>query len=236
MIRKSFTLIELLVVIAIIAILAAMLLPALSAARERARATNCLGIMTNIGKSITFYADDFNDYLPPGGENMWYANPMSYDIPGRMMASYWPEDNKDALFGTYNNTVESRYVCPSSGGIKESVNTWANYKLFYTYGYNQNFSFKANERPDSFRVRGKFVDPGNLLVMADYTSRSAPTWHFWDNSSDTHLAVRHNNALNVLFGDGHCEARQKQEIPTTYASRNGTFWHPQATKNDIWGT
>ncbi len=91
---RQFTLIELLIVIAIIAILAAMLLPALNKARERARSTECISKIKQLSMSVFSYSDDFNGYAPVsqkynGLNHVWsrtlwragYAQPKMFHCP-----------------------------------------------------------------------------------------------------------------------------------------------------------
>ncbi len=79
--NRGFTLIELLVVIAIIAILAGMLLPALSKAKEKAKRTKCMSSLRQVGIASQMYADDNNNILPPMVDNRNQVGNWSWDMP-----------------------------------------------------------------------------------------------------------------------------------------------------------
>ena len=106
--KKEFTLVELLIVIAIIAILAAMLLPALQQARARAKERACTGNLKQIGVYTLLYADSNNDYFMTGHEYGWSNSPLAkMFIP--VFINYYTETSAQKLFNcpSYAEAVDN---------------------------------------------------------------------------------------------------------------------------------
>ncbi|HEY1718182.1 MAG TPA: prepilin-type N-terminal cleavage/methylation domain-containing protein [Verrucomicrobiae bacterium] len=153
--RWAFTLIELLVVIAIIAILAAMLLPALAAAKEKARRAACMSNLRQVGTSMQMYGNDNNN------KTMDLRYPPAYNIgpyPHQYGHGAWPWDLDIAFINamwTEGANNEDVWYCPSDAAF-DVTNTWD----FDTW-FNHN-------NPPTFRITGYvWLLPGSPNVNAN---------------------------------------------------------------------
>lgn len=157
--RQAFTLIELLVVIAIIAILAALLLPALAKARERGLRASCKSNLHQQGVSLQIYTGDNNNKLP----DLRYASFSS--APG-IAAGLWPWDISTNFTDTMIAAGGSQniFYCPSNPGFN-CTNTW-----------NFGIAGSGNDGNGGFRILGYvYLLPGEGM----HVSSSPPESSFW---------------------------------------------------------
>ena len=186
--QSVFTLIELLVVIASIAILAAMLLPALNKAREKAMATQCANYLSQIGKAVTLYADDHLSFMP------------AFDNNGNNTAIWYRAmTEQNTIPGATEYIRENLTRCPSTAEVE-----------LRRYGCNVDNATRVETGAVGFHLKmDRIWHPSELGIIFDWnnasynrgTNQYDPQWN-----TEKGDIFRHNRRANWLFVDTHVEA------------------------------
>jgi prepilin-type N-terminal cleavage/methylation domain-containing protein len=236
--RAAFTLIELLVVIAIIAILAAMLLPALAKAKEKGKRILCLSHLKQVGVGALVYATDSKDYVPPAGNNLY---PVQIN-PTDVALDVWKSVGM-ALDQTNGSSV---WDCPDRPGFPKLSGT--QYVIGYQYygGITNwiNGSAPSPGLPSASPIKSSTAKPGWMLAADLVAQPQGSLWYYpgtdspGNQSGWSYLPAHKDSGMfpaggNEVFIDGSARWIKTKGImmylhswgdPTDPAPRNLYFW------------
>ena len=201
---NAFTLIELLVVIAIIAILAALLLPALTKAKERGKRIRCLGNTRQIGVAALVYATDYSDTVPPASGGIYPVQLGQADIA----LDVWKQLG---LSITQTNSAASIWSCPNRPGFPKYQAAYNQYLIGYQYyGGITGWTNNLGGFPSCSPVKVSRSKPGWMLAADLVAQPDGVSWSYTleDDSGWSDLpAHKDGNAVgpaggNEVFIDG----------------------------------
>ena len=236
----GFTLVELLVVLAIISALAALLLPALAMAKEKARSIFCLNNLKQIGIAMTLYADDHNDFLVPAEYDV--GNGAKYRegwptillnrqyLPAEKSPDYYTLPSGKSVFRCPSGIPKVYSFDPTSREDPEGAKAWpftsesTGVKFYVDCWYGINGSTGSLQKWPFTRIPmdGTGEIAGNKLSRAAQLPRMPVVFDgFWiHNGKDERVNARHskNTRSNLLFFDNSAAAFDTFNLPSVRAT------------------